>query len=145
MRALASALSLYFRLGLPVPLSLPESSARACCSRDISASIAAANSDVFMGDLEWRILRFRCCGGYMSSNYELVSVSGRLQGMGRDVACTVFAEKVSRRGADAYEYVRPFITGAPRDLQNGLYKLTFDGRVLSAQLCNGGWSSPIAT
>jgi hypothetical protein len=30
----------------------------------------------------------------MSSNYELgVSMSGRLQGMGRDVACTVFAER----------------------------------------------------
>jgi len=41
----------------------------------------------------------------MSSKYELVSVSGRLQGMGRDVACTVFAEKVSLRGTDIYEYV----------------------------------------
>ena len=29
----------------------------------------------------------------MSSNYELVSVSGRLQGIGRDVACTGFAER----------------------------------------------------
>ena len=81
----------------------------------------------------------------MSSKYELVSVSGRLQGMGRDVACTVFAEKVSLRGTDIYEYVRPFITGAPRDLQNGLYKLTFDGRVLSAQRRGGSWLSPIAT
>jgi hypothetical protein len=80
----------------------------------------------------------------MSSNYELVSVSGRLQGMGRDVACTVFAEKVSRRGTDVYEYVRPFITGAPRDLQNGVYKLTFDGRVLSAKRKGGAWVSPIA-
>ncbi len=65
--------------------------------------------------------------------------------MGRDVACTVFAEKVSLRGTDIYEYVRPFITGAPRDLQNGLYKLTFDGRVLSAQRRGGSWVSPIAT
>ena len=81
----------------------------------------------------------------MSSKYELVSVSARLQGMGRDVTCTVFAEKVSLRGTDVYEYVRPFITGAPRDLQNGLYKLTFDGRVLSAQRRGGSWLSPIAT
>ena len=81
----------------------------------------------------------------MSSKHELVSVSGRLQGMGRDVACTVLAEKVSRRGTDAYEYVRPFITGAPRDLQNGLYKLTFDGRVPSAQRHKGAWVSFIAT
>lgn len=98
-----------------------------------------------MGDLEWHILRLGCAEGFMSSKHELVSVSGRLQGMGRDVTCTVFAEKVSRRGTDVYEYVRPFITGAPRDLQNGLYKLTFDGRALSAQRYNGGWLSPIAT
>ena len=44
-----------------------------------------------------------------------------------------------------YEYVRPFVSDAPRDLQNGLYKLTFDGRVLSAQPRNGGWASPTAT
>jgi hypothetical protein len=81
----------------------------------------------------------------MSSKHELVSVSGRLPGMGRDVACTVFAEKVSLRGTDVYEYDRPFVSGAPRDLQNGLYKLTFDGRVLSARRQNGGWASPIVT
>jgi hypothetical protein len=80
----------------------------------------------------------------MSSKRELVSMSGRLEGMGRDVTCTVFAEKVSLRGTDVYEYVRPFISGAPRDLQNGLYKLTFDGRVLSAKRKGGAWVFPIA-
>ena len=53
--------------------------------------------------------------------------------------------RLSLRGADVYEYVRPFISDAPRDLQNGLYKLTFDGRVLSAQPRNGSWLSPTAT
>jgi hypothetical protein len=109
-----------------------------------SASIAAISSVLFMSDLEWRILGLGV-RGYMSSNYELVSVSGRLQGMGRDVACTVFAEKVSLRGTDVSEYVRPLITGAPRGLQSGPYKLTFDGRVLSAQRRGGSWLSPIAT
>ncbi len=35
---------------------------RACCSRDISASIAAIKSDVFIGafDLEWHILGLGC-------------------------------------------------------------------------------------
>ena len=80
----------------------------------------------------------------MSSKHELVSVSGRLQGMGRDVACTVFAEKVSLSGTDVYEYVRLFISGAPRDLQSGSYELTFDGRVLSAQRKGGKWLFPIA-
>jgi len=43
-------------------LVLPASSVRACCRRDISASIAAISSDVFIGDLEWRILGLRCAG-----------------------------------------------------------------------------------
>ena len=80
----------------------------------------------------------------MSSRRESVRLPGRLQGMGRDVSCTVFAEKVSRPGTDVYEYDRPFISGAPRDMENGLYKLTFDGRVLSAQQHNGGWVLAIA-
>ena len=80
----------------------------------------------------------------MSSKRESVRLPGRLQGMGHDVACTVFAEKVSLPGTDVYEYDRSFISGAPRDLQNGLYKLTFDGRVLSAQRRNGAWTFPVA-
>ena len=80
----------------------------------------------------------------MSSKRESVRMPGRLQGMGHDVACTVFAEKVSLPGTDVYEYDRPFVSGAPRDLQNGLYKLTFDGRVLSAQWRNGAWTFPVA-
>lgn len=79
------------------------------------------------------------------SKRESVRMPGRLQGMGHDVACPVFAEKVSLPGTDLYEYDRPFISGAPRDLQNGLYKLTFDGRVLSAKRRNGGWVVPVAT
>lgn len=75
----------------------------------------------------------------MSSKRELVSMLGRLQGMGHDVACTVFAEKVSLPGTDAYEHHRQFISGAPRDLQNGLYKLTFDGQAISVQRHNGAW------
>jgi hypothetical protein len=80
----------------------------------------------------------------MSSKREPVRMPGRLQGMGHDVACTVFAEKVSLPGTDVYEYDRPFISGAPRDLQNGLYQLTFDGRVLSAKRCNGAWIFAVA-
>lgn len=34
---------------------------------------------------------------------------------------------------------RPFISGAPRDSQNGLYKLTFDGQAMSVQRHNGAW------
>jgi len=94
-------------------------------------------------DLDWRIL-LTGAEAYMSSKREPVSMPGRLQGMGHDVACTVFAEKVLLPGTDVYEYDRPFVSGAPRDLQNGLYKLTFDGRVFSAKLHGGAWTSPVA-
>jgi len=80
----------------------------------------------------------------MSSKRESVRLPGRLQGMGHDVACVVFAEKVSLSGTDVYEYHRSFISGAPRDLQNGLYKLTFDGRVLNAKRHNGEWTFKVA-
>jgi hypothetical protein len=81
----------------------------------------------------------------MSLKRELVRMPGRLQGMGHDVACTVFAEKVSLPGTDAYdEYDRLFISGAPRDLPDGTYTLTFAGRVFSAQWHIGAWTLPIA-
>jgi len=40
----------------------PAAVLQACCSRDISASIAAIKSDVFIGafDLEWHILGLGC-------------------------------------------------------------------------------------
>jgi hypothetical protein len=56
----------------------------------------------------------------------------------------VFAEKVSLSGTDVYEYHRSFISGAPRGLQSGLYKLTFDGRVLNAKRRNGAWVFAVA-
>ena len=49
--------------------------------------------------------------------------------------------KVSLPGTDAYdEYDRLFISGAPRDLPDGTYTLTFAGRVFSAQWRIGAWT-----
>ena len=76
----------------------------------------------------------------MSSKRESVRMPGRLQGMGHDIACIVFAEKVSSPGTDLYVYDRPFISSAPQRLQNGLYTVTFDGRVFSAKLRGGDWA-----
>jgi hypothetical protein len=80
----------------------------------------------------------------MSSRREMVRMPGRLQGMGHDVACTVFAEKVSLPGTDVYEYDRSFISGAPRDLPAGRYTLTFDRRLHSVQRHNGAWVFAVA-
>jgi hypothetical protein len=81
----------------------------------------------------------------MPSKRESVRVPGRLQGMGQDVACTVFAEKVSLPGTDLYEYDRSFICGAPRDLPVGTYTLTFCGQAMSVQRHNGAWVFSVAT
>jgi hypothetical protein len=80
----------------------------------------------------------------MSSRHETARVSGRLQGMGHNVRCTVHAVKVWHPSADVYEYVRPVVTGVPEDLPDGLYKLTFDAREVSVQRLNGAWVSPVA-
>jgi hypothetical protein len=55
----------------------------------------------------------------------------------------VLAVKVSLPGTDTYEYVRPLISGAPQDLRDGLYKLTFDGRTVPVQRHGGAWLSVI--
>jgi hypothetical protein len=108
---------------------------RGCPRKVSSSSPAAFDLEIWNG-----VSSAQGCGdGYMSSKRELVSMPGRLQGMGHDVPCTVFAEKVSLPGTDVYEHDRPFISGAPRDLQNGLYKVKFDGQAMSVQRHNGAW------
>lgn len=73
---------------------------------------------------------------------EAVRLSGRLQGMGRDVPCAVIAEKVTLPGTDVYEYARPMIADEPRDLPDGFYKVAFDGRTISVQRRDGAWIAP---
>ena len=89
-------------------------------------------------------LGLRCAGAICHLNMNWSACQDVCRAWGAMSPALYFAEKVSLRGTDVYEYVRPFITGAPRDLQNGLYTLTFDGRVLSAQRRSGAWLSPIA-
>ena len=87
-------------------------------------SAAGAKNPMFQVTAGWidypglgELLGMKGAETIMSSRREMVRMPGRLQGMGHDVACTVFAEKVSLPGTDVYEYDRPFISGAPRDLQ----------------------------
>ena len=64
----------------------------------------------------------------MTPHQQTVMVPGQLRGMGRSANCTVCAVRIALQGGGAYQYVRPIVTGAPGDLPNGTYVLTFDGR-----------------
>jgi hypothetical protein len=79
----------------------------------------------------------------MTPHYQTVMVPGQLRGMGRSANCTVCAVRIALQGVGGYQYVRPIVAGAPSDLPNGAYVLTFDGRVTSVQLHNGAWMSGV--
>jgi hypothetical protein len=64
--------------------------------------------------------------------------------MGRDVNCSVRAVKVSLPGTDEYTYIRPVIYGAPSDLPDGPYSITFGGKTESVQRLMGAWIAPAA-
>jgi hypothetical protein len=79
------------------------------------------------------------------SSREAVRLTGRLQGKGHDVTCTVSAEKVSHSTKpDDYVYRRPRIFSVQEDVPDGQYRLTFDGRAFSFERLNGAWKSPLA-
>ena len=79
----------------------------------------------------------------MAPHQQTVMVPGQLRGMGRRASCTVCAVKAALLGRGTYEYVRPIVTGAPGDLPNGSYTLTFAGHMASVQLHNGAWMSGV--
>jgi hypothetical protein len=77
----------------------------------------------------------------MASDHGFVTVSGRLVGMGQDVACTVFAQKLAIPGFDTYNYARAHIVDHPTHLPDGIYSVTFDGTTLRVQRQNCAWTS----
>ncbi|MGC2621395.1 MAG: hypothetical protein WA414_20285 [Acidobacteriaceae bacterium] len=79
----------------------------------------------------------------MTPHHQTVMVPGQLRGMGRAASCTVCAVKVALLGTGTYEYVRPIVSGAPSDMPNGSYMLTFAGRSTGVQLHNGAWMTGI--
>jgi hypothetical protein len=79
----------------------------------------------------------------VTPHHQIVMVPGQLRGMRRAANCTVCAVKMEQLGTGTYEYVRPMVSGAPSDLPNGSYTLTFCGRVASVQLRNGAWMTGI--
>jgi hypothetical protein len=75
----------------------------------------------------------------MASLHEFVRIPGRLFGAGRNVECTVFAQKKSLPGTDHYEYAHASIMGEPKDLPDGFYDVAFDGRTIKVQRMGGAW------
>jgi hypothetical protein len=66
-------------------------------------------------------------------------LDGQLNGMGREVACTISALKVSLTDTSPYEYARLMIFDAYEDLPDGPYDLTFEGRTIPVERRNGAW------
>lgn len=75
----------------------------------------------------------------MASNIESVLLPAQLAGMNQRVTCSVSAIKVAVPGTDKSNYSRPRIIGAPLDLPDGTYELTFAGRALTVQRRKGAW------
>ena len=75
----------------------------------------------------------------MASQRELVMLDGRLNGMGRELACTISALRVSMTDTSVYEYERLMIFDAYEALPDGRYDLTFEGRTISVERRNGAW------
>jgi hypothetical protein len=59
--------------------------------------------------------------------------------MGREVACTLSALKVSLTDTSPYEYARLLIFDPYEDLPDGRYDLTFEGRTILIERRNGAW------
>ncbi len=75
----------------------------------------------------------------MSFRRGSVVLKGMLSGMGRQVQCTLHADKVQSRSEEACEYTNVAVTEAPDCLADGHYELAFDGRICEIQRLMGKW------
>jgi hypothetical protein len=74
-----------------------------------------------------------------TSHREIVMMTGRLKGMGREAECTVSAVKVSPPHLNIPEYVKCDIHLAPENLPDGRYEVTFEGKTMEVKLLYGLW------
>ena len=75
----------------------------------------------------------------MASKIESVLFPAQLTGMNQRATCSVSAIKVTELGTDESSYSRSRIVGAPLDLPDGAYEVTFAGHTLEVQRCMGVW------
>jgi hypothetical protein len=77
----------------------------------------------------------------MPSPLESVLLPAQLTGMNQRVTCSVSAIKVTTPGTGKYNFARPRVVGAPGDLPDGKYQVTFAGRSLEVERKKGIWSA----
>ena len=70
----------------------------------------------------------------MSPRREVVTLAGHLSGMSHELDCSVTAVKLWHSGDDFFEYTLVIPLDTPSELPEGVYKLSFDGRIMSIQL-----------
>src|ERR1039458_6354988 len=74
-----------------------------------------------------------------TSHRETVKIAGRLNGMGYEAGCMVSAVKVSLPHLNISEYVECDIHLAPKNLPDGSYEVSFEGRRMQAKKLDGDW------
>jgi hypothetical protein len=74
-----------------------------------------------------------------TSHRETVKIAGRLNGMGYEAGCMVNAVKVTLPQLDTWEYVKCDIQLAPKNLPDGSYEVSFEGRRMQAKKLDGDW------
>jgi hypothetical protein len=76
----------------------------------------------------------------------IVLLPGHLQGMGREAACEVLARKAADFSSAKSAFPEPdykdcSVIGAPADLPDGEYRVTFEGHFFLANRQRGLWLS----
>ena len=74
-----------------------------------------------------------------TSHRETVMIAGRLKGMRYEAGCMVNAVKVSLPQLNIWEYAKCDIHLAPKNLPNGSYEVSFEGRRMQAKRLDGYW------
>ena len=77
----------------------------------------------------------------MTLHREVVTLSGRLAGMGHEASCTLNAMKVSLPGTILSHFAQCNIHHAPRDLPDGEYLFTFEGGMMPVEKRGGVWQA----
>ena len=78
----------------------------------------------------------------MASKREVVSFPGVLTGGGHEIACTVWAIKVTLPGSSAEKYINYRLGDEPLSLPDGHYLLSVNGQSIPMTRRNEKWISP---
>jgi hypothetical protein len=79
--------------------------------------------------------------GAMALHREVVLLSGRLLGMGREASCSLNALRISLPGTIVSHFASFNIHQAPRDLPDGKYQVTFEGGTVPFEKRGSKWQA----